>query len=223
MLFCGGAKYGMENQEGCKRLLSLLYAYIFFQKMVGTPRAKKWIAENFWRAATVEKVVDIGCGPGIALHYLPQDIEYVGFDISEKYIETAQRVHAGKKYATFLQASVHSLLETHDDRLANSDLVICSGLLHHLNDDETIEVFLLAREILKPGCRLVCTEPVFTVHQSAFSRWLMSKDRGCNIRTEQQYKDLLSKVFDRYSTNIGLGLIRIPYVHIFLEAWADPK
>lgn len=211
----------MEDHGGLKRALSFSWAYSFFQNLVGAHRARIWIAENFWRVTVGQKIVDFGCGPGTVLGYLPQDIEYAGFDISDEYIETARRVHADKKNTTFFKSDVHSLLGTHDARLANADLVLCNGLLHHLNDAEAVEVFRLAQEIMKPSGRLVCVEPVFLVHQSAFSRWLMSKDRGCNIRTEQQWRDLARKVFERYATSISVDLIRIPYVHIFIEGWSD--
>lgn len=210
----------MEDHGGLKRALSFSWVYSFFQNLAGAHRARIWIAEHFWRADAGQKIVDLGCGPGTVLDFLPQSIEYVGFDISEEYIETARKVHASKKNTTFFSSDVHSLLGKNDSRLANADLVLCNGLLHHLNDTEVVEVFRLAQEIMKPNGRLVCIEPVFLVHQSAFSRWLMSKDRGCNIRTEQQWKYLTAKVFDRYATNISVDLIRIPYVHIFIEGWA---
>ena len=209
----------MENHDGLKGALSFSRAYSFFQNLVGAHSARNWVAANFWRVVAGQKIVDFGCGPGTVLDYLPQDIEYTEFDISEEYIETARRIHAGKKYATFFSSDVHALLGTHDARLANADLVLCNGLLHHLNDTEAVEVFRLAQEIMKPTGRLFCVEPVFLVHQSAFSRWLMGRDRGCNIRTEQQWKDLVGNVFDRYSTNISVDLMRIPYVHIFIEGW----
>lgn len=50
------------------------------------------------------------------------------------------------------------------------------------------------------------------------SRWLMSKDRGQNVRREHEWKELIGSVFDHFGTNVLTGLIRISYVHIAIEA-----
>jgi hypothetical protein len=43
---------------------------------------------------------------------------------------------------------------------------------------------------------------------------MMSKDRGQNIRTEQQWKDLAGSVFPSFVTNILTGVNRLGYVCI---------
>jgi hypothetical protein len=40
---------------------------------------------------------------------------------------------------------------------------------------------------------------------------MMSKDRGQNIRTEQQWKDLAGSVFPSFFTNILTGVNRWPW------------
>jgi hypothetical protein len=42
----------------------------------------------------------------------------------------------------------------------------------------------------------------------------MSRDRGQNIRSEQQWKDLASSIFPLVSTNIVTGANRLAYVGI---------
>ena len=165
-----------------------------------------------------ERVVDIGCGPGVTLEYLPNDVEYSGFDISENYIRTARQKFPGK---TFLVGTAQDFIDNDPSRLNAADLIICNGLLHHLNDDEAIDVLQLARSMLKPGGRLVCLEAVYLVRQTWISKWIISKDRGRYIRSEREWKDLTSRVFNSYSTNIVTGLIRIPYVHIIIECFRE--
>jgi hypothetical protein len=94
------------------------------------------------------------------------------------------------------------------------------GLLHHLDDNEVIQALELSKSIINPAGRLVCIEPTFLIHQRRFSKWMMSKDRGQHVRGEHEWKDLVSRVFDVFSTNITTGLItRLPYIHIVIECW----
>ena len=54
----------------------------------------------------------------------------------------------------------------------------------------------------------------FALWQSGISTYFMSRDRGQNIRTEQQWKDLASRIFPLVSTNIVTGANRLAYVGI---------
>jgi hypothetical protein len=45
----------------------------------------------------------------------------------------------------------------------------------------------------------------------------MELDAGDYIRSERAWRSLLSQVFERASTEVCVGLTRLPYVHIVLE------
>ena len=45
----------------------------------------------------------------------------------------------------------------------------------------------------------------------------MGSDRGRNIRTEQQYRELAAKVFRNVEARVDTKPMRIPYVTIVLE------
>jgi SAM-dependent methyltransferase len=205
----------MQDDRGLKRLLSVSWIYELFQNLVGAGKARRWLAHNCWQLRGGEKVVDVGCGTGIVRRYLPADIEYAGFDVSEKYIARARQTFA--QNGTFLVGTAGDFLPDPDPRLCGADLVMCMGLLHHLNDEETLQVLQLADKILRPGGRLVCWEPAFLLHQDPISRWLMGRDRGRNVRTEREWKTIAAKVFTNVSTSIVTALLRVPYVHIVIE------
>ena len=46
-------------------------------------------AREYVRAKDGDKALDIGCGPGNALEYLP-DVDYCGFDLDPTYIKVAK-------------------------------------------------------------------------------------------------------------------------------------
>jgi len=205
----------MQYASGIYKMFSIGRIYELFQRLVGSKGAKEWIARNIWKCSGREKIVDMGCGTGKNFEYLPNDVNYIGFDISEKYIKVAQE-RIGQR-AQFLVGTAREFLNNNENPLVMADLILCSGLLHHLDDEEALEALTLAKNIMAPGGRLVCVEPTFLVHQTWLSKWIIGKDRGRNVRSEQNWKKLINQVFNSFSTSIVTGLIRIPYVHIIIE------
>ena len=196
-------------------MLSVPWIYEQFQNLTGAVQARHWMAEKFWRLKSGDKVIDIGCGPGVIFNSLPKGITYLGFDISEPYIRKAQELYGTQ--ATFLVSSVGELLKKPDERFNNADLVICNGLLHHLSDEESLEVLRFAHGVLKPGGRLVCEEPSFLIKQHWPSRFVMGLDRGNHVRNEREWKALVGQIFKTFNTDISTAQTYIPYVHIIIE------
>ena len=85
----------MQDDSGLNRLLTIGWVYDLFQFVAGSNRRTKWLAENCWQANPGERVVDLGCGTGSVLDYLPAGIHYVGYDFSEDYITQAQQQFGG--------------------------------------------------------------------------------------------------------------------------------
>jgi SAM-dependent methyltransferase len=149
------------------------------------------------------------------LEQLPATVRYVGIDISSAYIELA-RQRFGEQ-ATFLVGTAGTFLERGTNVLNGADLVVCNGLLHHLGDDEVLEVLQLAATILRPHGRFVALEPTYLQHQPPVSRWIMDQDRGRNIRTDTEWSELARRAFPDASARILTGLLRLPYTHVVLE------
>lgn len=208
----------MQDDHGIKRIFTFSWAYNVFQNVVGATKARRWVAEQFWEAKAGQKVVDIGCGPGSIVPMLPAGVKYVGFDISEAYIASARSKYLGDPDKTFLLGVAEDYAENLPEQMRGADLVIINGLLHHLGDEEALTALRLARECLAPDGKLVCLEACFLVSQAPIARWVLSQDRGKNVRTEPEWKILVSKVFGRFESFILTGLLRIPYTLIVIEA-----
>jgi SAM-dependent methyltransferase len=207
----------MEHTGGIRRFLSSASAYSLFQHAIGADIARGWLLAQLPPLRDGLKVVDVGCGPGDLLRHLPMGVEYVGVDHSSAYIATAAHQFRDRPRATFIAGSATNLAG--DSRVRNADVVIFHGVLHHLNDDEALHALTAARDALAPGGLAVALEPCFLLRQGAVSRWLMNRDRGADIRDEQQWRDLVARVFPAWRARVLTHLIRIPYVHIFLEGF----
>jgi len=91
--------------------------------------------------------LDIGCGTVNIQNSMPH-VEYVGFDINEKYINTAKR--RLKDQGEFVCAA----LQGHNTNGETPfDIVLATGILHHLDDDTCNTLFRLAYKSLRPRGR----------------------------------------------------------------------
>lgn len=199
--------------------LAISWVYDLFQSVVGATHMRRWLSQHYWRLGAGDRILDIGCGPGTILGLLPADVSYVGFDVSESYIKTA-RERADQR-AQFVVGSAWDFLEHPPEFMSSFDLVMCNGVLHHLEDAATLDVLRLARQVMSARGRLVCIEPVFLVHQGRLARLSMQMDRGEHVRTEKEWKRLVGSVFEDFETSIATSLMRIPYSHVIIECWRE--
>jgi len=188
--------------------------YDLFQTLMGAQQGRRLFAQRHLRAQPGNRVLDVGCGTAQILRVLPEGIDYRGFDVSATYIAAARREfgHRGEFTCGRLDAAALALLPSFD-------LVLASGLLHHLDDREAQEFFALARRALRPGGRLVSIDPCLASGQNPLARLLIERDRGRFVRTEAGYLTLAVPFF---LTVQGAVSHRrwIPYTHYIMECRA---
>ena len=77
-----------------KSIFNQPLVYQIFQYIVGYDQSIRRIVRDYIRPYEGMKILDIGCGTGFILDYLPKQIEYTGIDYSSEYIGHAQRHYA---------------------------------------------------------------------------------------------------------------------------------
>ena len=202
----------MQDNSGLQAILQIPIVYDLFQELVGGNAARRTFVKDIIRAKPGDKIVDIGCGPAKMIEWLPK-VEYIGIDVSEAYI-TAARSKYGTK-GTFIIGDTASL--EHDERLKGADIVLCSALLHHLDDNEAIHLMHFTHRILKKSGRLVTGDPCWIPNQGFISRWIVSMDRGKNVRTESGYREIAAAAFPHIKTTLLLNSLRIPSPGVAME------
>jgi len=180
--------------------------------MVGAEKARRVLVRNFFPCMEEKRMLDIGCGTAEILRHLPESMDYVGFDASEAYIAEAERWFAarGSFYAELVREATLENMEPFD-------LVLAFGLLHHLDDDEADALFRLAAAALNPGGRFIAIDPVYADGQNTLARWIISKDRGQNIRMVEACSALAANHFEQVTATVRHNLLYIPYSHAILE------
>jgi SAM-dependent methyltransferase len=186
--------------------------YCLFQQWVGADYARKIYLAEYAKPAPDEKILDVGCGPGDILDYLPK-VNYTGVDLSPEYIRAAQERFGSK--GRFCCTDVG--LATIEGEQGTFDLVLAIGVLHHLDDVQAGQLFALARRALSPGGRLVTYDGCYVPGQAHLARWLLARDRGQFVRNRDEYLRLASAHFSTVQPNIRHDLLRIPYTHLIMR------
>ena len=196
-----------------RSILAIPTIYRLFSNLIGGDARCLYVDKHI-RPRYGDKILDIGCGSADILSYLPS-VEYVGLDSSQAYINSAKKRFGNR--GTFLTKKVS---KNAINEVSFFDIVLAGGVLHHLDDNEALQLFELARSALKKGGRLITLDGCYTEEQSLTARFLLSIDRGRYLRTKDQYLCLASEAFTDIKVSIYHDLIRIPYTHIIMECKA---
>jgi len=197
--------------ELIRPILNRPFFYEGYHKLIGANYRSRVLVNDYIRPKSNDRILDIGCGPGNMLPFLPE-CRYTGFDANESYINSARERYGDRGNFVCERVSHHTV-----QQFGTFDIVLALGLVHHLDDPEAKDLFRLGYTALKPGGRMITNDGCYAPGQSAAIRFLLSRDRGQYIRTQQQYLDLALEYFDEVKPNIREDVLRIPYTHLILE------
>lgn len=193
---------------GVRRVLSDPRIYDGVQSLLGVNGARRYVCEEIVDAKDGDTVLDVGCGTAELLHYLPANVTYYGFDLSEAYIAAAKRRYAKRANCSFQSADLSAVSA---DDLPPCQHAIAYGVLHHLNDDVAKHVLAGIQERLAPGGRVITVDPVFAPDQAMIARALIQRDRGQHVRTADKYLDLMPSSYASKRITVRHNLLRVPY------------
>lgn len=201
---------------GLRSILSLPAAYDLLMDTIGANKLRKIWIEQYIRPRPNHRILDVGCGTGAGVAFLPRDVSYFGIDLSPDYIASAQRQYGER--ARFQVGDVNSLAF---EPVEAFDVVTAVGLLHHLDDDEVRRLATSVHGLLKSNGRFLTIDNCITPGQSPLARALILRDRGRNVRAPEEYQAIIQDVFARVTSEVRHDLLRIPYSHVIIEATAS--
>jgi len=204
----------MKIVERLSSLLSFPAGYRLFRWMVGGESAWKIYLAEYVKPVPGDKILDIGCGPADVLNYLPA-VNYTGLDISPEYIYSAKKRFGSR--GRFCCGDVG--LAAIEGEQGAFDLVLATGVIHHLDDAQAARLFDLARLVLRPTGRLVTYDGCYVPQQSRIARWMLAKDRGKFVRTREEYLRLALARFSKVEPQLRHDLLRVPYTHLIMRCF----
>jgi SAM-dependent methyltransferase len=197
--------------EVIRPILDQSYFYELYHRLIGANYRSRVLVNEYIRPRPSDRILDIGCGPGNMLPFLPA-CHYLGVDVNPEYIKTARKRYGDRGQFVCERVSHHNVAE-----LGAFDIVLALGLTHHLDDEEAGNLFRLGHAALKPGGRLVTNDGCYTEGQSRVERYLLSRDRGQFVRTEAEYLNLAHHWFEQVIPHLRTDVLRIPYTHLIME------
>ena len=164
------------------RVLGFAPVYRLWQSPFAAQKMRPIISHS--KIEDVQRVLDIGCGPGTNTAYF-RHAYYQGFDLNPSYIENAKRLYP---WGNFSVADV-----TQHEFTQQYDFVLLNSLLHHLNDQQVESVLKAARRSLKQGGEVHIIELVKAPR--GIPALLARMDRGDYPRTVEEWRQLFAREF----------------------------
>lgn len=198
-----------ERSSGLYRLLKNAAIYGGLMALVRKPAAKADWVRDFIRPSPRLSILDVGSGTSSILANLG-DVRYVGIEPNVAYVKEAR-----SRFGDRGEFHVGSIK---DMRAISGvfDIILAVGVLHHLNDSEVHEFFSAAREKLVAGGRIVTLDGGYVPGQSRASRFVVSRDRGGNVRNMWDYANFAINQGLKTQVFYTNSLLRIPYSHVAL-------
>lgn len=195
-------------------LHSLLSQSVFYNLgmwALGSVHARSVHVSEYICPKVADRVLDVGCGTADILNFMPP-VDYIGLDYEPNYIESARKRFGNR--ATFFCKDVTLMAE---EQFEPFDIVLATGVLHHLSDAEAISLLSSCKKLLKPSGRMITYDGCRTANQHPFDTWMLDNDRGQFVRNKAQYIELVSSVFPGVEFHLRTNLLRIPYTHAIME------
>jgi SAM-dependent methyltransferase len=190
--------------------------YALAQRAFGAVRARRLFVSRYVEPQAGHRILDIGCGTGDILDFLPA-VDYVGVDLSEDYIRAARERYGDR--GRFICADVIDADLGDEEPF---DLVLSTGVIHHLDDTRADRLFAMSASLLNDGGRLLSWDGAFVEGQARIARWLLERDRGEHVRTPDAYVALAERRFAAVRPNLVNDFLHVPYTHCVLDA-AQPR
>lgn len=192
------------------RAVTIPVLYQAIQSVLGADSARRRYVEEVLRPEPGMRFLDVGCGPGTMIPYLPA-VDYTGIDLNARHIEHAQSTYGAR--GRFLVGDVSRSL---DVELGGFDLVNVSGLLHHINDAPATALLRNCLGLLRPGGRVVTIDPLRLERQRLFAKLLVALDSGLRIRSAEAYCRLTDGLDADIEVREFHDALRVPYDHILM-------
>lgn len=198
-----------HRETGLSAILSKPWVYDLLTSLVGKESNRIKLIQNYVRPYAGCRILEIGCGTGSMVSYLPNSIaEYTGFDMNPLYIESAKKRWKSRPNCSFFCQKVEDATTLQQ---GHYDIVLAFGIVHHLNDDEAACLFKLAYQTLRLNGALITYDNVHIDNQNRLAKWFISKDRGRAVRTIEDYRRIATQYFVNIEDSISHDSLRIPY------------
>lgn len=207
-------KNDAQVTSGLRSILSSPVIFNIYQWLIGSDDFMKRYVSEYIKPKPNDKIIDIGCGTAQVLKFLPEDVNYTGYDLSIEYLS-----YASKKYKDRGKFFCKRISNSMPNEANNFDIALAGAVLHHIDNKEARKLFSEVKQLLKPNGYLVAYDGTYIENQSKIARYILSKDRGKHVRTPEQYESLAKEFFLKVETHIIHNMYKIPYTGFIMKCF----
>ena len=186
-----------------KRILEYPQVYSLYQDLIGVDIYYKKFVRNFIEGQNYKNILDLGCGTSRILKFLKNDIQYVGVDISSKYVD-----YNRKKYPvhSFVCSDICS-----DFALSDSfDVIFSEGVMVAFTDEQLLKLFEVICNLSMKNTKILLSDLNYKTEVSLFEKFLQDNQRFRNFRRKEDYVSLIEKYFEIQQIHTFDKVYRIP-------------
>lgn len=203
------------------KILNIDFVYDFYQDIVGGRKYRDRLVRSISTGPKV--VLDLGCGTAASANQLTSQHKYFGIDVSEKYVLKAKKRRIACSTKEFLVEDINSLTwqeKFRDFAKKESSLTLALGVLHHLDDDQSLSLLNQLRVLNAPNSIFFSVDPTILKDSSPIARWFAQNDRGRFVRTPNELESLFQKSGFKTHIQLKKNQFRIPLdtIEIFAES-----
>jgi SAM-dependent methyltransferase len=164
-------------------------AFDVFQFTIGGTVAKRHLVLGCYR--NQRRVLEIGCSTGnIASAFLNRDMDYTGLDIDGSAIDYAKIKFRRHPNFHFVCGDLRNL-----NISTPFDLILFSGILHHIEDAVAREILELSASFLSSDGYVCVSDPLTPKEADSWLVKLYRKmERGKFVRSWEQLSQLLTSL-----------------------------
>lgn len=204
----------VEKTAGIYSLVTIPAIYKLIQNSLGGRSARRAFRKQFFNNVSGKSVLEVGCGPGTWFPEISGCHNYLGMDWNIEHIAIANELYGGDGIQ-FLCGDVSKDVPKGQDTY---DYIFAFGILHHLSDEQAEPLLEVCSNLLSETGKFLSIDPVYHQGQHFFAKWMCDRDSGQDIRTEEGYRQSMSKVFKNVKTQVCTDKLRIPYSHCVVLA-----
>tara|TARA_Y100000817_G_C16696868_1_gene473000 strand:- start:124 stop:750 length:627 start_codon:yes stop_codon:yes gene_type:complete len=199
-----------EKNNLIYKIFNFPIIYNAYQKIIFRKDSKNNIFNNYIKVNKKDLVLDVGCGPGNYRDLIKSE-NYYGIDINCKSIDQAKEIYPKDHFDCLPVQEISNKVNKKFDK------IILLGLLHHISDQDALNLFNDLKNIAMPETKIFCLDTSFKRNQNLFSKIMAKLDKGNHVRFPEELEKLVDTEF--YSVDIKMfdNLLRVPCFHSFLK------
>ena len=169
-----------------RKILNYPFFYTLYAVLIGRIAFTKRYAKEFINAKSGQKILELGSGCGHIIPFLPEDTDYLGYDLSPVYVDYCQKKFPKRK---FICQDVTEPINSEK----TFDIVFSEALMAGLTDEQVLKMLENIKNNTTEGSTIILSDMDYKKENSAITNFLLEHERNTNLRQKADYIKLIKE------------------------------